>query len=77
MVHRTGHLDLGEIAVAVAVSAGHRQEAFAAGQWLIDSLKEQVPIWKKELYADGTTEWVHPQQAAAAPQQPAADGGEA
>lgn len=60
MVHRTGHLDLGEIAVAVAVSAGHRREAFEAGHWLIDTLKEKVPIWKKERYADGTTEWVHP-----------------
>ena len=59
MVHRTGHLDLGEIAVAVAVSAGHRKEAFEAGRWLIDTLKEQVPIWKKEHYAGGETEWIH------------------
>lgn len=63
MVHRTGHLELGDIAVAVAVSAGHRQEAFEAGRWLIDTLKERVPIWKKELYADGSTEWVHPTDA--------------
>ncbi|APZ93689.1 molybdenum cofactor biosynthesis protein MoaE [Fuerstiella marisgermanici] len=62
MVHRTGHLDLGEIAVAVAVSAGHRKEAFEAGQWLIDALKERVPIWKKERYANGSTEWVHPDE---------------
>lgn len=60
LTHRTGHLELGEIAVAVAVSAGHRTEAFEAGRWLIDSLKERVPIWKKERYADGSTEWVHP-----------------
>ena len=60
MVHRTGALQLGEIAVAVAVSSGHRHEAFEAGQWLIDTLKVSVPVWKKEIYASGGTEWVHP-----------------
>ena len=64
MVHRTGPLQLGDIAVAVAVSSGHRKEAFAAGQWLIDTLKVRVPVWKKEVYADGRTEWVHPAGAA-------------
>lgn len=59
-VHRTGHMDLGEISVAVAVSAAHRDEAFTAGRFIIDELKLQVPIWKKENWADGTTEWVHP-----------------
>jgi molybdopterin synthase catalytic subunit len=62
IVHRTGHLDLGEIAVAVAVSSGHRAAAFEAGQWLLDTLKQRVPIWKKELYSNGQTEWVHPTQ---------------
>ena len=62
MVHRTGHLRLGDIAVAVAVSSAHRTEAFEAGQWLLDTLKQRVPIWKKELYSDGNTEWVHPTQ---------------
>jgi molybdopterin synthase catalytic subunit len=60
MVHRLGHLELGEASVAVAVSTPHRQDAFAAGKWLIDTLKEVVPIWKKEHWDDGTTEWVHP-----------------
>ena len=60
IVHRLGHLEIGEASVAVAVSSGHRQTAFEAGQWLIDSLKQSVPIWKKENWADGTTEWVHP-----------------
>lgn len=60
IVHRVGHLDLGEISVAVAVSCPHRAEAFEASRWLIDTLKEVVPIWKKELWADGTEEWVHP-----------------
>jgi molybdopterin synthase catalytic subunit len=60
IVHRLGHLELGEASVAVAVSAPHRGEAFAAGQWLIDTLKQVVPIWKKENWADGSTQWVHP-----------------
>lgn len=60
MVHRLGHLELGEASVAVAVSTPHRRDAFEAGQWLIDTLKEIVPIWKKENWADGGTEWVHP-----------------
>lgn len=60
IVHRTGALQLGDIAVAVAVSSGHRREAFEAGQWLIDTLKVRVPVWKKEIYASGETEWVHP-----------------
>jgi molybdopterin synthase catalytic subunit len=42
------------------VSTPHRADAFAAGEWLIDSLKVNVPIWKREQWSDGTTEWVHP-----------------
>lgn len=60
MSHRYGRLELGDIAVAVAVSSPHRAAAFDAGRWLIDTLKENVPIWKKEHYADGATEWLHP-----------------
>lgn len=60
IVHRLGHLELGDISVAVAVSCPHRAETFAAGKWLIDTLKETVPIWKKENWHDGSTEWVHP-----------------
>ena len=60
VIHRLGHLELGEASVAVAVSAAHRQIAFEAGQWLIDTLKQTVPIWKRENWADGTREWVHP-----------------
>lgn len=60
IVHRVGHLELGEASVAVAVSTPHRRDAFEAGQWLIDTLKEVVPIWKKENWADGTADWVHP-----------------
>ena len=60
VVHRLGHLEIGEASVAVAVSSAHRHVAFEAGQWLIDTLKQSVPIWKKENWADGTAEWVHP-----------------
>lgn len=60
IVHRLGRLELAEASVAVAVSTAHRGQAFEAGQWLIDTLKEVVPIWKQENWADGTQEWVHP-----------------
>jgi molybdopterin synthase catalytic subunit len=60
VVHRLGRLEVGEASVAVAVSSAHRQAAFEAGQWLIDTLKQSVPIWKRELWADGSSEWVHP-----------------
>lgn len=63
IVHRLGHLELEEASVAIAVSTPHRREAFEAGQWLIDTLKEVVPIWKKENWADGTWDWVHPGMA--------------
>src|SRR6185312_8093852 len=57
LVHRIGHLDLGEISVVVAVSCPHRDQSFEACRWLIDTLKEVVPIWKRESWADGTGEW--------------------
>ncbi|MHB8971435.1 MAG: molybdenum cofactor biosynthesis protein MoaE [Pirellulaceae bacterium] len=60
VVHRVGHVELGEVSVAIAVSSAHRQAAFEAGQWLIDTMKQVVPIWKKEQWADGTSQWVHP-----------------
>ncbi len=60
IIHRLGHLELGEISVAVGVSSPHRELAFEAGKFLIDTLKITVPVWKKENWSDGTTEWVHP-----------------
>ena len=60
MEHRLGRLDVGDISVAVAVSGPHRAQAFEACRYAIDRLKELVPIWKKENWADGSTEWVHP-----------------
>jgi molybdopterin synthase catalytic subunit len=60
LVHRLGHLEVGEVSVAVAVSSPHRAQAFEACRHAIDRLKELVPIWKKENWKDGTSEWVHP-----------------
>jgi molybdopterin synthase catalytic subunit len=60
IVHRFGRLDIGEISVAIAVSATHREPAFEAARWLIDRIKQVVPIWKKEHWADGTSQWIHP-----------------
>ena len=57
IVHRTGVLDIGQASVAIAVSAPHRGEAFAATQYAIDRLKEIVPIWKKEVWSDGS-QWI-------------------
>ncbi|MFW6358763.1 MAG: molybdenum cofactor biosynthesis protein MoaE [Chroococcales cyanobacterium] len=56
--HRTGHLKIGEISVLVAVGCPHRAEAFEACRYAIDTLKHNAPIWKKEHWADGTSNWV-------------------
>lgn len=57
-LHRTGHLDIGDIAIAIAVSSAHRDAAFDACRAIIDSIKSTVPIWKKEHYTDGSSLWV-------------------
>lgn len=57
-VHRVGDLEIGDLAVVVAVACPHRAEAFEACRMLIDDLKVQVPIWKHQLFADGDEEWV-------------------
>ena len=59
-VHRVGELGLGELAVWVGVSAGHRDAAFAACRFVIDEIKARVPVWKHERYADGDAGWLHP-----------------
>ncbi len=58
--HRTGDVPVAEASVVVGVATPHRAEAFAACRWLIDTLKEHVPIWKRESFADGTASWVRP-----------------
>ncbi len=56
--HRLGIVPPAEASVILGVSTPHRADAFAACRYLIDTLKQQVPIWKREVYADGSTEWV-------------------
>ena len=58
IVHRLGRVEVGEASVVIAVSSAHRKEAFEACRFLIDRLKQDVPIWKREYFADGTVEWV-------------------
>ena len=57
-VHRVGHLEIGDLAVVAAVSAPHRGQAFDACRDLVDTLKATVPIWKHQLFTDGSDEWV-------------------
>ena len=59
-VHRTGSLGIGDLAVWIGVSADHRDAAFLACRWIIDEIKQRVPIWKNEHYADGESGWLHP-----------------
>jgi molybdopterin synthase catalytic subunit len=70
ILHRTGRLEIGETSLVVAVSSGHRREAFEAGHWFVDELKRKVPIWKKEVWADGE-EWIEGPEALGLGQAPA------
>ena len=58
--HRLGNLEIWDVSVAIAVAHAHRTPALDAQRYLIEELKKRVPIWKKELYVDGTREWVDP-----------------
>jgi molybdopterin synthase catalytic subunit len=58
-VHRVGHLQLGEMAVWVGVTAEHRGAAFDACRYIIDEAKARLPVWKKEHYAGGATAWIN------------------
>ena len=60
LLHRTGTVAVGEPSVVIAVSTPHRAEAFEACHWLIDALKADVAVWKKEVWEDGPGTWVHP-----------------
>jgi len=66
MVHRVGRLGIGEASVVIAVSAAHRAEAFDACEFAIDTLKQTVPIWKREIFEDGSV-WVGLQGASPPP----------
>ena len=56
--HRIGVLQIGEVALAAAVAADHRQAAFATCAELVDAIKARLPVWKRQIFADGTEEWV-------------------
>ena len=58
VLHRIGWLEVGEVAVIVSVASGHRREAFSACREAIDEVKRQVPLWKKEEFVGGSSEWV-------------------
>lgn len=57
-VHRVGELQVGDVAVIVAAAAAHRDEAFRVGRTLIDRVKAEVPLWKRQEFSDGDTSWV-------------------
>lgn len=64
-VHRVGTLEPGEESVAIAVAAPHREAAYAASRAVIEGIKERLPVWKREEYADGTADWLGPGEEAA------------
>jgi len=68
-VHRVGSLEIGELAVWVGVSSGHRGEAFQACRYIIDEVKHHLPIWKKEHYTTGDSGWVNCERCAEAPHE--------
>lgn len=65
IVHRLGRVEVGETSVIIAVSSAHRKEAFEACRFLIDRLKQDVPLWKREYFADGRVEWSGEQRESA------------
>jgi molybdopterin synthase catalytic subunit len=70
VIHRTGKLKPGDLAVWIGVTAAHRSDAFEACRYLIDTVKETVPIWKHEFYSDGTDVWVDPTDCHCAAEEP-------
>jgi molybdopterin synthase catalytic subunit len=66
VVHRVGELEIGDVSVAIAVSSPHRAEAFDAARYVIEEIKTRLPVWKKEHYVDGESEWVEGTQPAGA-----------
>ena len=68
VVHRLGVVPVGDASVAVATSAPHRREAFAAAEWLMERIKREVPVWKCEEAADGSRTWIHPDPPRVAPE---------
>ena len=69
--HRLGRLAIGDTAVAIVAAADHRAASFDACRYVIEQVKRRVPIWKREDYADGSSEWVDPTRSGASPEAPA------
>jgi molybdopterin synthase catalytic subunit len=57
VLNRLGRVAVGEVSIFIGVSAGHRDEAYGASRFIIEAVKHRVPIWKKEIFADGSTAW--------------------
>ncbi|MCC6380965.1 MAG: molybdenum cofactor biosynthesis protein MoaE [Dehalococcoidia bacterium] len=70
VLHRTGPLQIGETSLLIAVSSGHRAESFEGGHWLVNEIKKRVPVWKKEVWANGE-EWVEGPESLGLQQAPA------
>ena len=62
VVHRFGEMEVGASSIFITVSTPHRVEGFAALRFIIDTIKRDVPIWKKEFYQDGESDWLHPEE---------------
>lgn len=58
IVHRTGKLGVGDVSVGIGVTSRHRDESYKASRYIIEEIKTRAPIWKKEFYSDGETEWL-------------------
>jgi molybdopterin synthase catalytic subunit len=69
--HRIGRLEIGDVAVAIAAAAAHRDAAFMACRYVIEQVKRRVPLWKREDYADGSQAWVTPRPARPTVERPA------
>lgn len=69
VLHRTGRLEIGETSLLIAVSCGHRAESFEGGHWLVNEIKKRVPVWKKEVWADGES-WIEGPESLGAQQAP-------
>ena len=63
IVHRLGDVPVGQSSVVMGCSSPHRRPCFDAPAWMMDELKRDVPIWKRELFTDGNTEWQHPDRS--------------
>jgi len=70
VLHRTGRLEIGETSLLIAVSCGHRAKSFEGGHWLVNEIKKRVPVWKKEVWADGES-WIEGPESLGMQQAPA------